>query len=63
MRATGYRVSPDAATLAIVTRLLESGDVRVYVDRVLPLEAVADAHRLVESGHTRGKIVLTVTEG
>ena len=63
VRATGYRVTPDAATLAIVTRLIESGDVRVYVDRVLPLDDVAEAHRLIESGHTRGKIVLTVAEG
>lgn len=63
VRATGFRVSPDAATLAIVTRLLESRDVRVYVDRVLPLEEVAEAHRLIETGRTRGKIVLTVAEG
>ncbi len=63
VRASGYRVSPDAATLAIVTRLLESDDVRVLVDRVLPLEQVAEAHRLIETGHTRGKIVLTVAEG
>ncbi|PZQ89924.1 MAG: NADPH:quinone reductase [Leifsonia xyli] len=62
VRATGFRVSPDAATLAIVTRLLESGDVRVYVDRVLPLAEAAEAHRLIESGHTRGKIVLAVAE-
>lgn len=62
VRATGFRVAPDAATLAIVTRLLESGDVRVYVDRVLPLDEVAEAHRLIESGHTRGKIVLAVAE-
>lgn len=62
VRATGFRVAPDAATLAIVTRLLESGDVRVYVDRVLPLDDVAEAHRLIESGHTRGKIVLAVAE-
>ncbi|MFT4028821.1 MAG: NADP-dependent oxidoreductase [Protaetiibacter sp.] len=62
VRATGFRVAPDAATLAIITRLIESGDVRVYVDRVLPLEEVAEAHRLIESGHTRGKIVLTVAE-
>ncbi|QEO10718.1 NADP-dependent oxidoreductase [Protaetiibacter larvae] len=63
VRATGYRVAPDAATLAIITRLIESGDVRVYVDRVLPLEEAAEAHTLIESGHTRGKIVLTVAEG
>ncbi|AYF99501.1 NADP-dependent oxidoreductase [Protaetiibacter intestinalis] len=62
VRATGYRVAPDAATLAIVSRLIESGDVRVFVDRVLPLEDAAEAHRLIESGHTRGKIVLTVAE-
>jgi len=63
VRATGCRVAADAAPLAIVTRLLESGDVRVYVDRVLPLEEAAEAHRLIESGHTRGKIVLAVAEG
>lgn len=54
---------PHAVSAAIVTRLLESGDVRVYVDRVLPLEEAAEAHRLIESGHTRGKIVLAVAEG
>lgn len=63
VRATGFRVSPDAATLAIVSRLIESRDVLVYVDRVLALEEAAEAHRLIEAGHTRGKIVLTVAEG
>ncbi|MCS0499650.1 NADP-dependent oxidoreductase [Schumannella luteola] len=62
VRATGFRVAPDAATLSIVTRLIESGDVRVFVDRVLPLEEAAEAHRLIESGHTRGKIVLAVAD-
>ncbi|TXK19917.1 NADP-dependent oxidoreductase [Homoserinibacter sp. GY 40078] len=62
-RATGFRVAPDAATLAIVTRLIESRDVRVYVDTVLPLAEAPEAHRLIETGRTRGKIVLTVAEG
>lgn len=63
LRASSYKVAPDGSTLAVISRLLESGDVRVYVDRVLPLDDVAEAHRLIESGHTRGKIVLTVAEG
>jgi len=63
VRATGFRVVPDGSTLAIVSRLIESGDVRVYVDRVFDLEEAAEAHRAIESGHTRGKIVLRVSDG
>jgi NADPH:quinone reductase-like Zn-dependent oxidoreductase len=62
VRATGYRVSPDGSTLAVVSRLLESGDVRVFVDRVFDLEDAASAHEAIESGHTRGKIVLKVAD-
>lgn len=63
VRATGFRVSPDGSTLAVISKLLESGDVRVYVDRVFDLEDAAEAHRAIESGHTRGKLVLKVAEG
>jgi NADPH:quinone reductase and related Zn-dependent oxidoreductases len=62
VRATGYRVSPDGSTLAVISRLLESGDVKVYVDQVFDLEDAAEAHRAIEGGHTRGKIVLKVAE-
>jgi NADPH:quinone reductase-like Zn-dependent oxidoreductase len=63
MRATGFRVSPDGSTLAVISRLLESGDVRVFVDKVFDLEDAALAHEAIESGHTRGKLVLKVAEG
>jgi NADPH:quinone reductase-like Zn-dependent oxidoreductase len=63
VRATGYRVTPDGSTLAVVSRLLESGAVKVYVDHVYDLEDAADAHLAIESGHTRGKLVLKVAEG
>ena len=62
MRATGFRVSPDGSTLAVISRLLESGDVRVFVDRVFDLEEAALAHETIESGHTRGKLVLKVAD-
>ncbi len=63
IRATGYRVPADGSTLAVISRLLESGDVRVYVDQVFELNQAADAHRALETGHTRGKIVLKVSDG
>ncbi len=63
VRATGYRVAPDGSTLAVISRLLESGDVRVFVDGVYELADAASAHRAVEAGHTRGKLVLRVADG
>ncbi len=63
IRGTGYRVSADGATLAVISRLIESGDVRVFVDQVFDLEDAAAAHTALETGHTRGKVVLTVSDG
>ncbi len=63
VRATSYKVAPDGATLAVIARLLESGDVRVHVDGVFELDDAAAAHGQLELGHTRGKLVLRVTEG
>ncbi|MCT2087402.1 NADP-dependent oxidoreductase [Microbacterium enclense] len=62
IRSTGYKVVPDGSALATVARLLDSGAVRVFVDRVFDLADAADAHRELEKGHTRGKIVLRVSD-
>jgi NADPH:quinone reductase-like Zn-dependent oxidoreductase len=62
VRFTDYAMAPDATCLAVIARLLDSGDVSVYVDDVYDLEDAADAHRLLERGHTRGKLVLKITE-
>jgi NADPH2:quinone reductase len=40
--------------------LLASGTVKPVIDRTLPLDQAAEAHRLLESGEVVGKIVLTV---
>ncbi len=63
VRGTGFKVAPDGHSLAVVARLLESGAVRVRVDRIFELDQIAEAHRAVEQGHTRGKIVVKVAEG
>jgi NADPH:quinone reductase-like Zn-dependent oxidoreductase len=62
VRSTGYKVIPDGGTLATVGRLLDSGAVQVYIDRVFDLEDAASAHAELEQGHTRGKIVLRVSD-
>ncbi len=41
-------------------KLVEAGQLRALVTHRLPLEQAAEAHRLIEAGHTTGKIVLTM---
>jgi len=62
VRSTGFAVTPDAARLAVIARLLDSGDLRVYVDDVYDLDEAADAHARLERCHTRGKLVLRVAD-
>jgi NADPH2:quinone reductase len=40
--------------------LFERGQARVILDQVLPLEQVKKAHGRLDSGHGRGKVVLTI---
>lgn len=60
MRATDIKALSDTASLAAIADLIDAGEVVVHVDREFPLDEAADAHRLLEEGHTRGKIVLRV---
>nr|WP_188755087.1 NADP-dependent oxidoreductase [Microbacterium album] len=63
VRATSFKVVPDATALGTIARLLESGSVQVYVEKVFDLEQAAQAHRHVEEGHARGKVVLRIGDG
>ena len=62
VRVTSFKVVPDGGALATVARLLDSGSVQVYIDKVFDLRDAADAHAELENGHTRGKIVLRVSD-
>ncbi|MDQ7879619.1 NADP-dependent oxidoreductase [Microbacterium sp. QXD-8] len=63
VRTTSYKVIPDGGALATIARLLDSGSVQVYIENVYELTDAADAHRAIETGHTRGKVVLRVSDG
>jgi NADPH:quinone reductase-like Zn-dependent oxidoreductase len=62
VRVTSFKVIPDGSALATIGRLLDSGAVQVYIDRVFDLKDAAAAHAELEQGHTRGKIVLRVSD-
>ena len=49
-----------APILQRIAALIESGQVRVPVSQVLPLEETRRAHEESQSGHVEGKLVLSV---
>ncbi|KUF18745.1 NADP-dependent oxidoreductase [Streptomyces silvensis] len=60
MRFSGIAVDPDPVALRGLVALVEQGRLRVHVQKTFLFERVADAHRLLDGGHLRGKLVLTV---
>lgn len=52
--------SPDPTRLATIATLVERGQLRPIVGAELPLQEAAEAHRRIESGGVRGKMVLRV---
>ncbi|EMD24376.1 NADP-dependent oxidoreductase [Amycolatopsis azurea] len=59
-RFSGIAVDPDPVALRGLADLVDQGKLRVHVQETFPFERVADAHRLLDGGHLRGKLVLTV---
>jgi NADPH:quinone reductase-like Zn-dependent oxidoreductase len=39
----------------------ESGEFKVYVDKILPWEEIIQAHKFMEKGDTMGKIICTIS--
>jgi NADPH:quinone reductase-like Zn-dependent oxidoreductase len=60
IRAELLVMSPKSEQLARIADLVARGDVRVKIADAMPLVDVKRAHELSESGHVRGKLVLTV---
>ncbi|MEU2788713.1 NADP-dependent oxidoreductase [Streptomyces sp. NPDC007100] len=60
LRFSGIAVDPDPVALRGLVELVEQGRLRVHVQETFPFERIADAHRQLDSGHLRGKLVLTV---
>jgi NADPH:quinone reductase-like Zn-dependent oxidoreductase len=54
------RVHPSGEQMAALAKVADAGWLKTYVDAVFPLKDVAQAHKLSEGGHVRGKLVLTL---
>jgi len=62
VRAAFVASHPNGAQLTAIAEVIDSGNLKVVVNRILPLAEVRRAHELSQTGHTHGKIVLRVKE-
>lgn len=53
-------VESNGDDMKIIAELLKKGIVRSYVSGVFPFEKITDAHLQIETGKTKGKIVVTL---
>jgi len=57
---TGMMGQSNPEDLEAIAKLVDEGKVRPFIQKVFPLEKAADASRMSQEGHVRGKIVLRV---
>jgi NADPH:quinone reductase-like Zn-dependent oxidoreductase len=60
IRTQLFAVQPSREQLGEIAALVDAGVVKAHVSKVLPLDEVRQALDLSQSGHVRGKIVLTI---
>ena len=56
-----FLTKPTSKDLVFLKDLIEAGHVTPVIDRTYPLSESADAIRYLETGHARGKVVITVS--
>lgn len=62
VRGENILVRPDGSQMSEIARLAAKSLLRPHIFKVFPLHEAAAAHRLLELGHTAGKIVLSISD-
>jgi len=61
LRGAYAGAKPRGDLLNMIAGLVDAGKLEPEVGAVLPLREARQAHELIQTGHTRGKIVLRIT--
>lgn len=59
-RVLGAAIFENAALMETLKKLVESGKIKPVISLRFPLSKIVEAHRIVDSGHKRGCVVVTL---
>jgi NADPH:quinone reductase-like Zn-dependent oxidoreductase len=59
-RVVSFIAKVNREDLVTLRELIDAGKVKPVIDRTYPLNETAEALRYLETGHARGKVVVTV---
>jgi NADPH:quinone reductase-like Zn-dependent oxidoreductase len=60
LKAWPYLVQSNGDDMEQLAELLEAGTIKPYISKVFSLDQIGEAHKHIETGRTRGKIVINV---
>lgn len=55
-----WLMQSDGKLLDEITKIVETGAIKVYIDKTFALEQVLEALQYVEAGRTKGKVVIKI---
>ncbi len=55
-------IKETAEDMAYFKKLMELGQLKPVIDKIYPLEAIAEAHAHVDSGHKKGNVIIQMDE-
>jgi NADPH:quinone reductase-like Zn-dependent oxidoreductase len=58
LKASAYMVQSNGDDMEQLAELLEAGTIKPYISKVFSLDQIGEAHKHIETGRTRGKIVI-----